>query len=161
MRQRDTLLAVLAAAVLTLTGCVSVTPSSVERPRAPRPYPAGHHSELPGAPDRLAASVPSHTPEPAVAPDRSPGAGAGTTAGPHPPRPLPMPLPERPVAEIPRIANDLPARHTPRPAGQPRPSVRPGPVRSSSATYDMRILCDASAGIAAPVVTSACRGAYR
>ncbi|GLF93357.1 hypothetical protein [Streptomyces yaizuensis] len=156
MRQRNTLLALLATAAVGLTGCVSVSPPPGAGPRAPRPVPVGHGSDLPMEPPgrTTPAPAPPRTTDPGVAPDRT-AAAAGTVHHQPPPR-----EPGRPTVDVPHIADDLPARVTPE-APRPRPQPRPEPTTSPSTTYDMRFLCDASAGIAAPAVTSACRGAYR
>ncbi|MGW1978228.1 hypothetical protein [Streptomyces sp. NPDC001889] len=158
MHQRTTLLALTLSALLGLTGCVSVPAEPLRGPRVPSGLPDHDRTALPAGP--------AGRQEPALA-SRGPGRGAEgsgrqTPRGTARPGPggapaaratiaVPLPRPPRTPAPDPR---DLPPR-----APVPVPPV-PGPPEPRE-TYDMKSLCDSSAGITDPSVTGMCRDSYR
>ncbi|MGV9757930.1 hypothetical protein ACWDUC_19175 [Streptomyces tricolor] len=153
------LLPLLAAALMSVAGCTTV--SSAPAPDAARP----RHSLAPGT-----AVRPSVLQEPVREPHgqaalvrtghahrEKPGATAPPRRAPGPVR-RPVPAappraaaPAAPPARRPRPEHRPPARH---PAPRPRPASRP------PAAVHMRDLCRRADGVAAPEIVRLCRDAW-
>jgi hypothetical protein len=162
---RRAIVTLVALALLSTTGCTSVTPTVDPDHLPPRQplAPAGGEAPSPVAsrppavqPSARDALVKSSTGKPKA--KKSTKAKQKKTQPPHRTKPAVVDH-ERPApAPPPRPVHRAPA--PPRPAAQ-RPERRPAPVAPRPArprqTYDGRVACQMATGVADPALVSLCR----